>query len=98
MKNIISQLDKAFDNRIRLGAMSILMVNPKASFNELKEMLEVTDGNLATHLKLLETVGYLQVNKGFLGRKPYTTYEITPPGRSAFEIHLKALEAIINQQ
>ena len=78
--------------------MSILMVSPKASFNDLKETLEVTDGNLASHLKPLETLGYIRVTKSFIGKKPNTSYEITPQGRSAFEIHLNALEFIINQQ
>ncbi len=77
--------------------MSILMVSPKASFSDLREMLEVTDGNLASHLKPLEAMGYIRVNKSFVGKKPNTTYEITPSGRNAFEIHLKALEDIIKQ-
>ena len=74
MKNPITGLNKVFDNRIRLGVMSILMVNDEISFNDLKQMLEVTDGNLATHLVSLEENGYIKVHKGFIGRKTNTTY------------------------
>ena len=78
--------------------MAALMVNSKLSFIELKELLELTDGNLASHLKTLEKVRYIVVNKSFIGRKPNTTYAITASGKSAFELHLKALEELINQQ
>lgn len=98
MKNIIRQLDKAFDNKIRLGVMSILAVNDRVPFNDLKSTLELTDGNLASHLKLLESMDYIRVHKSFSGRKPVTTYEITPLGREAFLTHLKALEEIIRLQ
>ncbi len=74
------------------------MVNSKLSFIELKELLELTDGNLASHLKALEKVRYIVVNKSFIGRKPNTTYAKTASGKSAFELHLKALEELINQQ
>jgi DNA-binding MarR family transcriptional regulator len=77
--------------------MAALMVNYKLSFNELKNLLELTDGNLASHLKALEKVEYILVNKSFVGRKPNTTYNITTSGRKAFEFHLKALEELINQ-
>lgn len=98
MKNIIRQLDKAFDNKIRLGVMSILAVNDRVPFNDLKSTLELTDGNLASHLKLLESTDYIRVHKSFSGRKPVTTYEITSLGREAFLTHLKALEEIIRLQ
>lgn len=78
--------------------MAALMVNLKLSFNELKELLELTDGNLASHLKALEKVEYISVNKSFIGRKPNTTYKITSSGKTAFELHLKALEELIYQQ
>ena len=78
--------------------MAALMVNSKLSFNDLKELLELTDGNLASHLKALEKVEYINVNKSFIGRKPNTTYNITTEGKSAFELHLNALEELINQQ
>lgn len=77
--------------------MSVLSVNSKVSFNDLKELLEVTDGNLASHLKSLEKAGYIKVIKTFKDRKPYTRYEITASGASAFDSHLKALEEILKQ-
>ena len=73
LKNPITGLNKVFDNRIRLGVMSVLVVNDEISFNDLKQMLEVTDGNLATHLVSLEENGYIKVHKGFIGRKTNTT-------------------------
>lgn len=97
MKNSFQNLNKAFDNKIRLGIMSILSVNSRASFNHLKEVLEVTDGNLASHLKSLEGAGYIAVKKSFKNRKPNTNYEITSSGSTAFESHLKALEEILKQ-
>jgi len=97
VKNSFQNLNKAFDNKIRLGIMSILSVNSRASFNHLKEVLEVTDGNLASHLKSLEGAGYIAVIKSFKNRKPNTNYEITSSGANAFENHLKALEEILKQ-
>lgn len=95
MNNPISGLNKIFDNRIRLGVMSILMVNDEVSFNDLKGMLEVTDGNLATHLVTLEQEGFLKVHKGFIGRKTNTTYSVTKSGEKAFSDHIAALEKMI---
>jgi DNA-binding MarR family transcriptional regulator len=95
MKDPIAQLNKIFDSRIRIGVMSILIVNENVSFNDIKATLDVTDGNLATHLKTLEEAGYLKVQKGFIGRKTNTTYAITKAGEKAFRLHLDALEAII---
>jgi DNA-binding MarR family transcriptional regulator len=95
MQNPISGLNKAFDNRIRLGVMSILMVNEEVSFNDLKGMLEVTDGNLATHMVTLEEAGFVKVHKGFIGRKTNTTYAITKAGEKAFNAHITALEQMI---
>jgi len=97
VKTSFQNLNKAFDNKIRLGIMSVLSVNSRASFNQLKEVLEVTDGNLASHLKALESAGYIAVNKSFINRKPNTNYEITPSGAAAFESHLQALEEILKQ-
>jgi DNA-binding MarR family transcriptional regulator len=94
-KNPISGLNKIFDNRIRLGVMSVLMVNEEVSFNDLKQMLEVTDGNLATHLVTLEENGFIKVHKGFIGRKTNTTYSITKAGQKSFADHLNALEDMI---
>ena len=93
--NPISGLNKIFDNRIRLRVMSVLMVNDEISFNDLKQMLEVTDGNLATHLVTLEESGYIKVHKGFIGRKTNTTYSITKAGQKAFTDHITALEQMI---
>jgi len=77
--------------------MSVLSVNSRATFNHLKEVLDVTDGNLASHLKSLESAGYISVIKSFKNRKPNTNYEITSSGAEAFETHLKALEEILKQ-
>ena len=95
MKNPITGLNKVFDNRIRLGVMSILMVNEEINFNDLKQMLEVTDGNLATHIVNLEENGYIKVKKGFIGKKTNTTYSITRAGEKAFGDHITALESMI---
>ncbi len=95
MNNPITGLNKVFDNRIRLGVMSTLMVNDEISFNDLKQLLEVTDGNLATHLVNLEENGYIKVYKGFIGRKTNTTYAITKAGEKAFTDHIAALENMI---
>lgn len=97
MKNLFKKLDKAFENKIRLGIMSALMVNSQVSFNDLKEMLELTDGNLASHLKYLENEDYVSVHKSFVNRKPNTVYTITDAGKTAFETHLNALEEILKQ-
>jgi DNA-binding MarR family transcriptional regulator len=95
MKNPIGQLNKVFDSRIRIGIMSALMVNDSLNFNDLKTLIDVTDGNLATHLKTLEENKYMEVKKGFIGRKTNTTYSITRAGEKAFRAHLDALEQII---
>jgi DNA-binding MarR family transcriptional regulator len=95
MKNPILGLNKIFDNRIRLGVMSVLIVSEEISFNDLKGMLEVTDGNLATHLVTLEENGFIKVHKGFIGRKTNTTYSITKLGEREFKDHVKALEGMI---
>ena len=95
MKNPIENLNKTFDSRIRLGIMSALMVNAEISYNELKELIQVTDGNLASHLKTLEESGYIKVQKGFIGRKTNTTYAVTKAGEKAFRAHIEALEKMI---
>jgi DNA-binding MarR family transcriptional regulator len=95
MKNPITGINKIFENRIRLGVMSVLMVNDEINFNDLKQMLEVTDGNLATHLVNLEENGFIKVYKGFVGRKTNTTYAITKSGEKAFNDHIAALEVLI---
>jgi len=95
MTNIISKLNKTFESRIRLGIMSILSVNESADFNTMKQLMELTDGNLASHLKALENVGYIQSTKQFIGRKPNTQYAITEEGRKQFKEHLDALESLL---
>lgn len=95
MKNPIEHLNKIFDSRIRLGIMSALVVNTEVNFNELKELLNITDGNLASHLKTLEESVFIKVQKGFIGRKTNTTYSITKPGEKAFKQHLDALGKMI---
>lgn len=95
MKNIIQNINKTFDHRIRLGIMSVLMVNESINFNELKEILGVTDGNLASHIKALEIEKYIDITKQFIGKKPNTTYQATEIGKKAFQEHLEALEKLI---
>lgn len=96
MKNIIQHINKAFDHRIRLGIMSILMVNDFADFNMLKELLGATDGNIASHTKALEKEAYIKVEKSFINRKPNTRYIATAKGKDAFTKHIEALEKLIN--
>ncbi len=95
MKGIITNINKAFENRIRLGVMSVLMVNDWVDFNTLKELLEVTDGNLASHITALEKEEYIQVRKAFIGKKPNTSYAVSKAGKKAFQEHLNALENLI---
>ncbi len=95
MKNILQHINKAFDNRIRLGIMSVLMVNESLDFNTRKELLDVTDGNLASHTKALESEEYIIVEKKFIGKKTNTSYKATQKGKKAFQKHLDALERII---
>lgn len=97
VKSPISQLQKVFDSRIRLGIMSALMVNDSLDFNALKELLGLTDGNLASHLKALEQQQIILVSKQFVGRKPSTTYKATEMGRELFRQHLTALEELIRK-
>lgn len=95
MNQLLSQFNKAFESKARLSIMSVLLVNESLSFNALKELLSLTDGNLATHLRALEESGYVAVQKQFIGRKPNTTYSATDTGRQAFTDHLNALEVFI---
>lgn len=95
MKELLGDLNKAFENKIRLGIMSALLVNDYLNFNSLKDLLDVTDGNLATHLKSLEKSKYVTFKKEFLGRKPNTKYSATEEGRAAFTKHIKAIEKLL---
>ncbi|MEN9302596.1 MAG: hypothetical protein RL264_1025 [Bacteroidota bacterium] len=97
MKDLIAPLNKAFESRIRLGIMSLLMIHDTLEFSVMKELLEVTDGNLASHVAALEKLDYLLVNKQFVGKKPNTTYFATIEGKRAFNEHLSALEQLIKK-
>jgi DNA-binding MarR family transcriptional regulator len=94
VKELLKNLDKAFENRTRLGIMSALMVNDYLAFNTLKELLGITDGNLASHLKSLEKSNYIIYKKDFLDRKPNTTYAATQAGKTAFIKHINAIEQL----
>lgn len=98
MKISITGLHKAFDHRVRLGIMSALAVNDRLDFTALKELFDLTDGNLASHLRALEREDFVGVEKTFVGRKPNTKYYMTEAGRKAFDDHLKALENLIKTQ
>ena len=95
MKSLLAHINKTFDHRIRLAIMSVLMVNESADFNTLKELLGVTDGNLARHTRALENEEYIAVEKTFIDRKSNTRYKATQKGKKAFQEHLDALERII---
>jgi len=98
MKNPFENLDKTLEHRLRLHIVSVLVANEYYDFNALKELLDTSDGNLATHLKALEREKYISVSKSFIDRKPNTRYKITERGRSAFKKHLDAMEELIKQQ
>jgi DNA-binding HxlR family transcriptional regulator len=95
VKSLIDNLNKVFENRVRLGLMSILVVHDRIDFNTLKETMALTDGNLATHIAVLERHRYVDVKKEFVGRKPMTTYAATRKGKDAFSKHIDALEEIV---
>lgn len=95
MREILEDINKAFESRVRLGIMSMLMVNDEVDFNTFKEILGLTDGNLASHIKALEGLEYIKVRKQFVGRKPKTTYLKTKKGERAFKDHLQALELFL---
>ena len=98
MKKIIANLNTAFDNKVRLGIMSMLMVNEWVDFKSLKEILELTDGRLASHIKALEENDFLEIRKQFIGKKPNTSYKATKQGKKAFNDHLDALEALLRMK
>ena len=95
MKYAIHTLNKAFDHRVRLGVMAVLLAGEPVSFNDLKESLDLTDGNLASHVAALEKANYVLVSKQFIGKKPNTTYVATAEGKLAFQQHLAALEKLL---
>lgn len=96
--SIIKNINKIFDNRVRLGIMAALMVNESVDFNTLKELLAVTDGNLASHIKALEKVAFILIQKQFIGKKTNTKYSVTKLGQLEFKKHINALEKLISQQ
>lgn len=93
----IDQLNKAFESRIRLGIMSVLMVNDQLDFNAMKELLQLTDGNLASHMAALEKLEYVTVTKQFIGKKPNTVFKASKLGKAEFKKHLEALEKLLKQ-
>lgn len=95
---IIDKLNKEFESRVRLGIMSVLMVNDWIDFSEMKTVLDCTDGNLASHTSALEKVQYIEVKKEFVGKKPKTSFRVTNLGRVAFTTHLNQLEKIIQSK
>jgi DNA-binding MarR family transcriptional regulator len=90
-----SQLNKAFESRVRMGVMAVLVVNQWVPYGELKDVLQLTDGNLASHISALEKLNYVEVKKEFVGKKPLTSYKVTKEGKQAFQEHLDGLEKMI---
>lgn len=93
----VNQLNKEFESRVRLGVMSVLMVNDWVDFTEMKGLLDVTDGNLASYSTALEKAGYIEIKKEFVGKKPKTSYRVTNSGRQAFSEHLNTLEKLLGR-
>ncbi|MGE9312076.1 winged helix-turn-helix domain-containing protein [Niabella sp. CJ426] len=93
--SLLEHLNKDFESRVRLGIMSILVVNEWIDFLEMKDHLQVTDGNLASHINALEQKKYIEVKKEFVGKKPKTSYKVTKTGKEAFEKHINALEKLL---
>ncbi len=93
-----NQLNKAFDNRVRLGLMAILVVNDWVNYKDIKENLSLTDGNLASHVSSLERIKYVEIKKQFIGKKPQTSYKATKLGRKAFADHIDGLEKVLKGQ
>jgi len=96
MKDIIKQMNKAFDSRIRLGIMAILLKEDWVDFKAFKERLGVTDGNLASHMASLERKAFVRVKKQFIGKRPNTSYQVTERGKEAFSHYLKALKKLLS--
>ena len=95
MIEAFQHINKAFESKVRLGIMAVLMVNEEMDFNSLKELLSLTDGNLASHTRALEELGYITCSKSFIGRKPRTTFQATQGGKKAFRAHIEALEQFL---
>ena len=97
MSSYLTDFNKVFESRVRLGMMSLLVVQEHVDFGQIKENLQPSDGNLASHMAALEKIGYVEVRKQFIGKKPNTTYAITIEGKKAFSEHLNSLEKLIKQ-
>lgn len=97
MSSYLTDFNKVFESRVRLGMMSLLVVQEQVDFGQIKDSLQLSDGNLASHMAALEKIGYVEVRKQFIGKKPNTTYAITPEGKKAFSEHLNSLEKLIKQ-
>ena len=98
MSNPFSNLDKLLEHSARLHIMSVLAVNESYDFTSLRDLLNVTDGSLATHIKALEKEQYITVSKAFIDRKPSTRYSISDKGRTSFKNHIDALDALVQLQ
>ncbi len=97
MSSYLADFNKVFESRVRLGMMSLLVVQEQVDFGQIKEILQLSDGNLASHMAALEKIGFVEVRKQFIGKKPNTTYAITVQGRAAFLEHLTSLEKLIKK-
>ena len=94
---MIEGLHKAFESRVRLGIMAVLTVNDQVEHNTLKELLSVTDDNLASHMAALTALKYVQVRKRFVGNRPNTAYKATAAGTKAFKEHLDAMDRLLKK-
>jgi DNA-binding MarR family transcriptional regulator len=94
----VKELDPVLESRMRVGILAILLNGDEVDFVRLRERLEATDGNLAKHLRRLEEAGYVEMRKGFIGRKPQTVYSITKAGKAALEKHVALLSKLIGGQ
>jgi DNA-binding MarR family transcriptional regulator len=90
-------LDRVIHEKGRLGIMSLLAASPELSFTDMRNTLEMTDGNLTTHIRTLQEAGYVAVSKTFEKKRPLTTCSLTPAGRKAFATYVNVLEQIVNQ-
>ena len=91
------QLDRVIHEKGRLAIMSMLAASPELSFTELKEALDMTDGNLTTHIRTLQESGYVSVTKSFRNRRPLTTCSLTPAGRESFSNYIALLEQVVKE-
>lgn len=96
VEHALPNLDRIIHERMRLGIVSALAVNDSLTFNELKKLLQTTDGNLSVHARRLEEAEYVECTKSFEGRMPKTEYRLTTAGRKAFERYLDHMEALIH--